>query len=80
MLHVEAQTKRSTADVMERAQHFFGDKGLGLEVESSSENCAFFTGGGGYVHVVACENDARTEVDVETREWDQHAKQFLKVL
>ncbi len=80
MLHVGAQTKRSTSEVMDKAQHFFGDGGLGLQAESSSENCLFFAGGGGYVHVVVCEGDSRTEVDVETREWEKHAKQFLKVL
>jgi hypothetical protein len=42
--------------------------------------CISFSGVGGYVTVTVSEQDDQREVDVETREFEYQAKQFLGIL
>jgi hypothetical protein len=70
------ETKLSTTEVLNRAEGYFGEGGLGLEVTSHDECCISLTGGGGHVTVTVTEGD-KTSVDVETREWDYQVKKFL---
>jgi hypothetical protein len=73
------ETKLKPDEAVERAVAYFGAGGLGLEVERQNPCCATFTGGGGHVTVTArLGEDKRTLVQLETREWDYHVKQFMQ--
>jgi hypothetical protein len=74
------QTKLSPDEVIHRANEFFGENGLGLEAFERSFCCAYFEGGGGYVMVtVESEGDShKTEVELETREWDYDVQEFMR--
>jgi hypothetical protein len=52
-----------------------------VETELSTDEscCADFEGGGGHVSVRAI-TDETTTVNLETREWDYHVKQFMRQL
>jgi hypothetical protein len=71
------ETKMSPEDVVERAKAYFGEGGLGLSVTSQDPCCITLEGGGGHVSVTASQEDAGTEVRLETREWDYHVKKFM---
>jgi hypothetical protein len=64
--------------VLRRAEEFFGTGGLGLELIEGNECCRSFEGSGGHVTVsaVRCRPD-KTEVNLETREWDYQVKEFM---
>ena len=70
------ETKLSTTEVLNRAERYFGEGGLGLEVTSHDECCISLAGGGGHVTVTVTEGD-KTSIDVETREWDYQVKKFM---
>ena len=70
------ETKLSTSEVLNTAERYFGEGGLGLELTSRDDCCLSLSGGGGHVTVTVTEPE-RTTVDVETREWDYHVKKFI---
>jgi hypothetical protein len=72
------ETKLSPEAVTAKAVAYFGEGGLGLRVTDQNAFCAYFAGGGGYVSVTTCLEGKKTVVDLETREWDYHVKQFMQ--
>lgn len=70
------ETNLSTSDVLSRAEQYFGEGGLGLEITSQDNCCLSLEGGGGHVTVTVTEG-AKTAVEVETREWDYQVKKFI---
>lgn len=78
MIHLGKESKLSPTKVLEKAIEFFGPDGVGLEVTEQDGGCARFEGGGGYVFVQVCEKEKGTEVDLEAREWEYQAKQFMR--
>ncbi|MGB4864181.1 MAG: hypothetical protein WBO97_17125 [Tepidiformaceae bacterium] len=68
----------SPAKVLERAVSYFGPEGLGLSSRGIEDDCANFEGGGGHVAISACENDGKTDIELETQEWDIQVREFLK--
>ena len=70
------ETKLSATEILNRAERYFGEGGLGLEVTSRNECCISLAGGGGHVTVTVTEGD-KTSIDVETREWDYQVKKFM---
>ncbi|MGB9301671.1 MAG: hypothetical protein WCD51_13915 [Anaerolineae bacterium] len=70
------ETKLSTSEVLRKAEAYFGEGGLGLQVTSHDECCISLAGGGGQVTVSVREGD-KTSVDVETQEWDYQVKRFI---
>jgi hypothetical protein len=80
MIRYGKKTRKTTAEIIDRAVRFFGPGGLGLDVQSREDACVTFANGGGHVHVEVCEvegEDAR-EVDIQSREWDYQAGKFLE--
>jgi hypothetical protein len=63
--------------ILEKAAAFFGEDGLGLELVERDPCCASFKGGGGHVSLTVSEGERRTEVELETREWDYQVRQFI---
>lgn len=72
------ETKQSPEEAIKAAVAYFGEPGLGLKTEEQGTCCVYFEGGGGFVRVTASESENRTTVDLETREWDYHVKQFMQ--
>jgi hypothetical protein len=70
------ETKLSTSEVLRKAEAYFGEGGLGLQVTTHDECCISLVGGGGHVTVTVTEGD-KTSVDVETQEWDYQVKGFI---
>ena len=80
MARYGVETKHSPEKVIEMALVYFGEAGLGLDVVEQGPCCISFEGGGGHVHVTSSAEEERTTVDLETREWEYHAKKFAEKL
>ena len=78
MLKIATKTKLSPEEAVKRAVEFFGPDGYGLEIKNQSLDCAYFEGGGGGVEITACAEEKRTSVELESREWDYQAKEFIR--
>ena len=76
MIRIAVKTKQKPDQVIEKAVQYF-EKELGLKLTDLQKCCAYFEGGGGHVKVTLVQNDS-TEVEVESREWEQQAKEFVK--
>ena len=71
------ESKLKPEEVIKKAKEYFGEGGLGLSVTDRDPCCAYFEGGGGHVSVTASEGDSKTQVDLETREWDYQVEKFM---
>jgi hypothetical protein len=74
------ETKLSAEEAIEKATAYFGEGGLGLTVVEQGPCCVHFEGGGGHVYVTAGAGEKTSTLDLETREWDYHVKQFMREL
>jgi len=70
------ETSLTTTEVLDRAEEYFGEGGLGMALTSRDDCCVSFAGGGGHVTVTVTEGK-KTGVDLETREWDYQVKKFI---
>ena len=77
MIRIAKPTRISSADVIAKAVAFFGKQGEGLEEKERNNCCVSFEGAGGHVAVYVVDEDSGRMVEVETREFDYQAKQFL---
>ena len=77
MIRLGKESDRRPADVIQAAISFFGPGGVGLAVKEETTRTVWFEGGGGHVLVQAQRRDEVTEIDVEAREWEHQARQFL---
>jgi len=77
-MRYQATTKLSPQEAITRAKDYFGPQGVGLEVIDEQATCVTLQGGGGHVSVVACTDDKKTTLDLETREWDYAVQQFMR--
>jgi len=77
MLRMSKKTKLSAEEIIRLASDSFGKEGVGLEETSRNDCCIRFEGGGGHVIVTVGKGDGKNSVDVETREWEYLAKEFL---
>lgn len=71
------KSKKSPEEVVEQAKEYFGQGGLELSLTAENPCCVTFEGGGGHVSVTASQDEGKTEVELETREWDYHVKRFM---
>jgi hypothetical protein len=76
MARYGVKTTLRTSEVLDEAEEYFGQGGLGLEVTSRDNCCISLEGGGGHVTVTVAEGD-KTDVELETREWDFQVKEFM---
>jgi len=74
------KTSRSAREVLDMAESFFGPGGEGLALREREACCATFAGAGGHVTINISEEGDRTDVDLETREWDFQVKKFMERL
>lgn len=75
MIRISKKTKLTPEAIMEKAVQYFS-KEVGLKLTDLSACCAYFEGAGGYVKVSLAVNDS-TDVEVESRDWEYQAKEFL---
>jgi hypothetical protein len=74
-MHYGTSTKIAPETVLDRAQEYFGRLGLVLSKREPGLLC--MEGLGGYVAFTVC-GGKETDVDVVTKEWDAHVKEFLQ--
>jgi hypothetical protein len=77
MLRISKQSRLNPDEIIAKASGYFGKGGEGLDETERGGCCISFSGVGGYVTVTVCEQTNQREVDVETREFEYQAKQFL---
>ena len=80
MIKLEAKTKLSREEVVERLKRFLGKGGLGLEMTDETPECLYFEGGGGYVTATACSEEGETRLNLVAQEWEFQAKKFISEL
>ena len=79
MARYSLKTKLKDVEVIKKARAYFGEGGLGLKVEDEADCCVRYEGGGGHVFISTQEQPSgKTEVTLETREWDYPVKQFMQ--
>ena len=82
MIHLGKTTEDSPAQVIEKASRFFGPDGVGLKVALREDEAIYLVGTGGHVQVTACKAEdvtdgKETSVDIQSREWEKQAQDFL---
>jgi hypothetical protein len=77
MARYGVKTNKEPKDVLQQAVDFFGEDGIGLEVVERSPYFVSFQGGGGHV-TVSMDQNAGTDVEVVTREFDYDVRQFIR--
>jgi hypothetical protein len=77
MIRYGKKTKLDPDQVLEKARRFFGPGGLGLEAQDQEPGCGRWTGGGGFVSISTCQGTDGTEVDLQAREWENQAREFV---
>jgi len=80
MLHISKISMLNPGEILTKASGYFGKGGEGLDETEHGSCCISFSGAGGFVTVTVCEKANEREVDVETREFEYQAKQFLGLL
>ena len=77
-MRYEVTTTLSPQAAISYAKDYFGPQGLGLEAIDEQETSVTLTGGGGHVSVIACGDEKKTILELETREWDYPVRQFMQ--
>ena len=77
MLKLEVKTRLSEEQLKQRTKSFFKD-GLGLNITAEASDRVTFEGGGGYVTAQFSRDHEAAHVVLETREWEEQAKQFAR--
>ena len=82
MAHYCKHCENSPLKVLQSAVRFFGPEGLGLKVNEQNkekqECCACFAENTGHIYVKAVVKDRGSEVEVQSYELDEQAKNFLQ--
>jgi hypothetical protein len=78
MIKLVKKSKLSPEETVKRAVKFFGPGGLGMTIKEQNLTCAYFRGvSESYVNVITCAEGKGSSVEVESREWDKEAKEFM---
>jgi hypothetical protein len=80
MLNLEVRTKLPVEKVIHQLKKFFGKEGLGLDVTEETSQCLTFEGGGGHVTATVCPEESKTQINLETQEWEIQVKKFASGL
>lgn len=78
MIVLSFETQKSQKEILDKAVKYFAED-VGLEVTERSDCCVHFQDKNrlGHIKVTLSQKDAKLEVDVESREYDYQAKQFV---
>ena len=80
MIRILKKSRLNPDEILAKASRYFGKGGEGLDEAERGPCCISFSGAGGYVTVTVSEKTNQREVDVEAREFEYQAKQFLGFL
>ena len=80
MISLTKNSKLKPEDVIKKAIAFWGPKGEGLTIQEQDTCTIAFEGGGGGVNVSVVATAKGSTVDVEAREWESQAKDFMAAL
>jgi len=80
MIRISKMSRLDSAEILVKASRYFGKGGEGLDETERGPCCISFSGAGGYVTVTVSEQTNQREVEVESREFEYQAKQFLGLL
>ncbi len=77
MIVLSFETGKSQEEILEDAVKYFVDE-VGLKVVERGDCCVHFADEDqlGYVRVTLSQKDSKFEVEVESQEYDYHAKKF----
>lgn len=80
LLRIGKETREKPQEILNKAIAFFGENGVGLKLVQQSLNTVQFTGGGGHVQVMVspAAEGHKTEIDIQTRDWEYDVKRFLQ--
>lgn len=80
LLRMGKETSETPQEVLNKAIAYFGENGVGLKLVEQSPNTVQFTGGGGHVQVMVSPtaDGHKTEIDIQTRDWEYDVKRFLQ--
>ncbi len=78
MIVLSFETQKSQKEILDKAVKYFAEE-VGLEVTERSDCCVHFQDKNqlGHIKVTLSQKGAKFEVDVESREYDYQAKQFV---
>lgn len=81
MIVVSFETKKDQEKILDEAIKYFRDK-VGLEVTEQGPCCVYFGDRNklGYINVKLTQEGEKFRVDVESREYEYHAKKFTRAL
>ncbi len=79
MIVVSFETEKDQKEILDKAVKYFVDN-IGLKMTKRNDCCVYFEGEDqlGYVKVTLSQKGKKFEVDVESREFEYHAKKFVK--
>ena len=79
MIVVSFETKKNQEEILDRAVKYFRDE-VGLKITERDSCCVHFVDENkiGYVNVTLTEKGDKFEVDVESREYEFQAKEFMR--
>jgi hypothetical protein len=80
MQRIDIQTRLSAHDVIDRAAAFFGPGGNELTETERDPGCISFEGGGGFVSLSVTDEGKRRTVVIDTQEYEEQVRRFLKTL
>ena len=85
MARYSIETKLPAAKVLERAERFFGEEGIGLKVTSRGEAALCIEGTEGYVTFSTCTSEVKgkrktIDLEIETNGYDSLVRRFLTTL
>ena len=78
MIVLSFETQKNQKEILDKAVKYFTED-VGLEVTERSDCCVHFQYKNqlGHIKVTLSQKDEKFEVDVESREYDYQAKQFV---
>jgi len=78
MMVLSFETKKSQISIFDKAVKYFVDD-VGLKVTEKGDCCVNFADENqlGYIRITVAKKDGKFEVNVESREYDYHAKKFV---
>jgi len=80
MILISKKSRLNPDEIIAKAGRYFGKGGEGLDETERGACCISFSGAGGFVTVSVSDEISQREVDVEAREFEYQAKQFLGCL
>ena len=80
MLNMEVKSTLPPEKIIKKLKGYFGQGGLGLNLEDESSQCLSFHGGGGYVTATLCPDGKETRIDFISQEWEVQVKNFASDL